>query len=195
MKPIRVFIDMDGVLVDWDRQYELITGMHPEFVQAQNDKRLRSTNWKKFVECKGFFHASPLPGYRELVNVLRLAKESGLIDDVQICTSAGGIKEDYEEVFRQKVDWLDLHSLLWMKYNIVPSGGAKKNVIDNRYHDILIDDTEYVLEKFIQAGGHGILHKGDVNQTIKKLNEYIETLKRKIKEKSLGRTEASFFSY
>jgi hypothetical protein len=38
---------------------------------------------------------------------------------------------------------------------------------------ILVDDTDYVIDGFVKAGGIGILHS-DVNETISKLKFYCE---------------------
>ena len=47
-----------------------------------------------------------------------------------------------------------------------------KNTYRQKYGDILIDDTQRVLDYFLTAGGEGVLHTS-ANETISKLNEMV----------------------
>ena len=169
-KPVRLFLDMDGVLVDWDLEYERITGMHPEHVHSLNDKHVKNTNWETFIKNEGFINAPPMKDWKTLVHYVHELLKLGKVAEVQICTSAGG-KKFYDEVKRQKLIWLRRHGL-GLKPNVVEAGSKKSSVLNPSYRDILIDDTPRVLDYFLAAGGEGILHN-NVYETISKLDEMV----------------------
>ena len=169
-RPTRLFLDMDGVLVDWDLEYERITGMHPEHVHSLNDKHVKNTNWETFIKSGGFINAPPMKDWKTLVHYVYELLKLGKVVDVQICTSAGG-KKFYDEVKRQKLIWLRRHGLDF-KPNVVEAGSKKSSVLNPSYRDILIDDTPRVLDYFLTAGGEGVLHTS-ANETISKLDEMV----------------------
>jgi hypothetical protein len=157
----KIYLDMDGCLTDFEKQYVKLFGKTP--LDARNQKEF-SPNWTKFVEGRNFEKLDWFPGGQELIKYVQSTKLP-----VEILSSSGGEKF-HGEVTVQKIHWLKKHGINY-KANIVP--GRKKKKEYATPHVILIDDTEDVIEDFNRAGGVGILHKdsGKTIETLKKLLE------------------------
>ena len=175
-KKIRVLLDLDGVLCDFGAQYLKINGKRPDDVYQPGAPRTpeKDKYWNQYVDQAGFEDAPPMPDAAELLaGVTKLMKE-GLVHVVEICTSAGG-KERQVDVTKQKKVWLNLHGLDDLTAHITQNGYKKADVINkDKYHDILIDDTETVLDNFKKHGGFGIHHtssKSSVEQLEKLVHE------------------------
>ena len=176
-KPVRILLDMDGVLVDFDAQYKKIIGKHPDdvYVPGQKPTPEKSEAWNKFVAAKAFEDAPVLSSAPDLLSVLTSEIKSGRVKTIEICSSAGG-KEHHKEVERQKKIWLKVHGLDDLIAHIVQNGYKKSDVIDpSTYIDILIDDTPNIVQNFIDHGGYGILHTS-VESTREKLKEILSAL-------------------
>lgn len=176
-KQIRVLVDMDGVLVDFGKQYKLINGVYPDEVYVPGGPRTPEKDrlWNQYVDKEGFVDAPIHAGAIELIQELSVLLALNKIGVIEICTSAGG-KERQVDVTRQKKSWLKSQDLDDLTAHIVQNGHKKADVIDKeKYHDILIDDTEMVVANFISHGGYGIMHTS-TPETIKQLHSLIESL-------------------
>ena len=168
---------MDGVLVDFGKQYKLINGVYPDEVYVPGGPRSPEKDrlWNKYVDKEGFVDAPAREGAEDLCSELTRMFVRDKIHAIEICTSAGG-KERMEDVARQKRLWLKSQCLDDLPAHIVQNGYKKADVIDKeKYHDILIDDTDRVLENFIAHGGYGIMHKSTPD-TIRQLHTLIDSL-------------------
>ena len=152
-----IYLDMDGVLTDFNKEYERMFGARPEEGWRRN-KHFWS-NWDTFIESGGF---KRLDKHKDADKLLQYVHE--LRVPVEILTSSGGEKH-HDEVTRQKIIWLCDNSIPY-KANVVP-GGSKKAMFAKPWH-ILIDDTERVVENYRKAGGTAILHY-DIDVTLKEL--------------------------
>lgn len=163
---MKIYLDIDGVLSDFEQRYVEKFGEFPK----DSDKRREYfwNNWAKFVDDKDF---ETLPMHKDAPKLLAAVKklyDSGI--PVEILSSSGG-GYSHEIVAHQKRKWLDDNGIKY-KANIVPGGGHKAKYAAP--WNILIDDTENVIDRYRKAGGTAI-HYTDVDKAINELNTlYLE---------------------
>jgi len=156
-----IYLDMDGVLSDFNAQYKKMFGVTSDEVKGE----ARHKNWKQFIEQKAFEKLPFLPSAYALLDFI---SKNNL--PAEILSSSGG-PEFHSEVEAQKMSWLIRHGIKY-KPNIVP-GGMKKAAFANS-SSILIDDTDRVVNNFKKAGGLAILHDhNNVNSTITQLKSLL----------------------
>ena len=164
------YLDMDGVLADFDRRFTELSGQSPD--DYKNEKG-ENAFWDFIDEehKKVFWVGIPLmKGAKKLVDAVKDFK-------YQILTSPS-VKKQSEE---GKQEWIKNHTgelfggsspLIFFrksgeKHTIKPS--LTKN-------DILIDDRSKNIDPWIQAGGTGILYK-NINQVLRDINNEITSYK------------------
>ena len=167
---LNFYLDMDGVLADFDRRFTQLAGQSPD--DYKNEKG-ENAFWDFIDEKhkKVFWVGIPLmKGAKKLTDSVKDFK-------YQILTSPS-VKKQSEE---GKQEWIKNHSgelfggstpLIFFrksgeKHTIKPS--LTKN-------DILIDDRSKNIDPWIQAGGTGILYK-NINQVIRDINNEITSYK------------------
>jgi len=160
----KIYLDMDGVLCDFEARYIEQFGELPALSRANKEW---SDNWTKFVGTGQFKTLDWNPGGQTLLQVV---KDTGI--DIEILSSSGG-KKYHPVVEDQKKFWLQSKGI-HVKVNIVPGRSLKAKYANSK--SILIDDTPDVIESFNKAGGYGILH-ADVKDTVKKLNHILHVAK------------------
>ena len=154
---------MDGVLADFDKQYELLFGVRP--VDTENRTKHFWSHWDDFVIGKNFAKLELMPGAEVLMKACDALKVP-----VEILTSTGNEKH-YDTIAAQKTEWLKAHNITY-KPNFV-AGGLKKAEYADPWN-ILIDDTPKVVDAYVKAGGTAILHT-DADKTIAELSKlYLE---------------------
>lgn len=162
-----VFVDMDGVLTDFNGYYKEIFGKTPAEVRESNDRKEFSAYWDKFIALDGFKHLDYFQGAEELIDFLNR-------QPVQLCilSSSGGFKS-HREVHAQKICWLRSHGINWPAV-IVPGRRYKAGFAGPQ--SALIDDTADVIESFTKAGGLGILHVPDAKwNTTYTIEQWLKT--------------------
>lgn len=169
-KPIRILLDMDGVIADFATEYKNINGLTPK--EGYANKRKKDKLWDRFVVSDGFKNIKMLPDGQELIDFLFQSFLDKKIGGIEICSSAGGEKH-YYTVRHAKIDWLSRHGLGDLKANITVNGKDKANVINDHWRDILIDDTDHIVDNFKEHGGEAILHTS-TKDTIEQLNKIFE---------------------
>lgn len=150
---------MDGVLCDFMGAYTSFCNANEVQIAGFRDKKDKWKYWVPFIESRGFEHLGYHPGSRKLLDYLYEKRVP-----VEILSSSGGVA-NHDEVMDQKISWLTRAGIPF-KPNIVPGRRHKKNFATS--DSLLIDDTEDVIEAFIEAGGHAILHK-TAEETIEQL--------------------------
>jgi hypothetical protein len=157
----KIYLDMDGVLCNFERRY---FELYKELPGSMRDRKEFDLHWIDVIATKQFETLDWYPGAHELVEA---CLATGL--PIEILTSSGGIK-NHNEVARQKTVWLNENGLGMWKPNVVP--GRKHKAAYATPNTILVDDTPDVIQAFNAAGGVGILHK-EIGNTLMMLKNRI----------------------
>jgi beta-phosphoglucomutase-like phosphatase (HAD superfamily) len=161
---MKVYVDMDGVLANFERRYFERYG---ELPGSMRDKKEFNNYWDDFVLTRQFETLELWPGATELLQYLDLQTSV----EKEILSSSGGPKY-HDTVTEQKKVWLKKFDILYPA-NIV--SGRKNKALYAKPDTILIDDTSDVITAFNKAGGIGILHK-EVGNTLMMLDKVIANL-------------------
>lgn len=154
---MKIYLDMDGVLTDFDKRYEELFGERP--VDPEKNRKHFWDNWKKFVDGKNFETLEVHPGAYALMQTVKSLKVP-----YEILSSSGG-GYSHDEVIEQKKKWLEKHGIN-VPANFVP-GGKHKAAYAKPSH-ILVDDMEKNITAYRNAGGPAI-HHTDVSKTVREL--------------------------
>lgn len=158
----RVFLDLDGVMADFDTHYANLFG---HYHKAIPDDEL----WGKIHATPSFFRDIPpfkdaRAFYRRVENLLY--DRFGYDGNVSILTACP--KSAYAHVAGQKRGWVREH--LCGNATVIPAaGGTSKPLFMHEPRDILIDDFERNTSAWEKAGGRAILHTGDLEASFQAL--------------------------
>lgn len=158
MKNLRIFVDMDNVLVDFDPGACRVHGVSYDRMMAERRPGewdmtralgLKSHNefWKPINEGGSQFweELQPLPWANELIGMV-----SCLTSDWHVITAPSLCPTSYNG----KVKWLkNFFGSAFDQFCITPH----KEIFAHGQHTILIDDREKNCDKFREAGGRSIL--------------------------------------
>lgn len=147
----KLYLDLDGVMADFDYAFTEQTGCFPSDL---SDDEL----WEAVYKNPTFFADLPMcPGAADFFQFLLFYK----LDPI-ICTACP--KSKYETVALQKREWVRRN--LSDDLMVLPvMGGRNKWLFMHKPGDILIDDFQKNIVRWNDAGGVGILHKGDFEAT------------------------------
>lgn len=156
MNTITLYLDMDGVLCNFDKEYRKYD---PE---KEDRKKFRSA----VIDHKIFEKLEYMPDAKELLN--HVSKLNGIT--IEILTSMGTHDPFQANSAKyQKLTWLKEKNIPY-KANFVHSKGEKAAYATTS--SILIDDSIGCITPFNAKGGHGILHKTSA-ETIRILDSTI----------------------
>ena len=162
MKNITLYLDMDGVLADF----------HKEYVKYDPDKSDRKKFRASVMDHKIFEKLDFMPDTQELLNHVKHLANSGI--HVEILTSMGTHDPiQGAEAKKQKTAWLQAHGIPY-KPNFVRNKQEKSAYATPT--SILVDDSPGCISPFIEKGGHGILHH-KASETIRILDSTILQIK------------------
>ena len=159
IKVTKIYLDMDGVIADFEKRYVELFGITPEV----GIKMKKTEYWNEFIDDR---HFASLPMMQDAKMGLDVLKNLSIPTEILSSTAN---KEMYEKISQQKREWLQHHNINFTR-NFVPGK-------DLKYHyatpdSIIIDDTPSVIEDWVKAGGIGILHKNWAN-TLEILRKYV----------------------
>jgi beta-phosphoglucomutase-like phosphatase (HAD superfamily) len=149
----KIYLDMDGVIADFNKRYKEIYGMLPK--EAERHKKFENL-FRDAIKNNIFADLDPMPGAMDLIEYLRKASVP-----TQILSSTAR-PEVHDEVAKQKMIWLQKHGITFNPI-FVPGKRLKKQYAAP--DSLIIDDTEVVIDDWVGAGGCAIWHK-DVPSTI-----------------------------
>jgi 5'(3')-deoxyribonucleotidase len=159
MSMITLYLDMDGVLADFRKEYFKID---PEM---SDRKRFRQAVMEDLI----FEKLDYMPDAQELLNYVAELENV----EVEILTSLGTF--DYKQGMSaqsQKLNWLAAKNIPY-KGNFVCSKQEKSKYAAK--YSILIDDSIGCINPFTDRGGIGILHTS-ASKTIGELDEILSVL-------------------
>lgn len=166
MKIDTIYLDMDGVLCDFEGRY---IDLFKEMPGATRERKEFSRNWTDFVLGQNFSTLDNWPGAKTLLDYVTEVAQNRNIT-VKILTSSGGHK--YHDIVKeQKMQWLKNNGI---HYEAIVVPGRRKKAAYATPSSILIDDTADVIDVFNEEGGIGILHKNAIN-TVKLLDILLNT--------------------
>ena len=141
--PFRIYLDLDGVMADFDRSFRERFGL-------DNREMADDAMWAQINSHKFFFRELPL-----CEGALEFFRSIEHLDPI-ILTACP--KSNYAHVAVQKRDWVREH--LSPRVTVLPTwGGSSKPLFMHAPGDLLIDDFERNTSRWEKAGGHAILHR------------------------------------
>ena len=145
---MKVYVDMDGVVADFDSHYEALTGVRCPPIEAPISPEEKKAKWAAINGSGTFFLDLPLmPGAMFLWKALEPLNPIILTATSQ---RAKGCAEQKREWCRRRLNLQD---------------DARVIIVEHRSHkkrfcqpgDILIDDRPELIDQWNKAGGIGIL--------------------------------------
>lgn len=154
---IQIYLDLDGVLADFDTHYVNHFGYLPlrkRVLGEEKKAELKDTEWDKVRETKDFFLTMPqLPDADILVHgVWKIILENNLPAPIVL---TGINKDAVPHGPNQKVEWVKDHYGDVMK--VIPCRSKFKSHYCS-VGDVLIDDWEEYKDLWIAKGGKFITH-------------------------------------
>jgi hypothetical protein len=146
LKIDKIYVDMDGVLCNFEKRYTELYGK----ISEEQRRSVFRANFKDFIDTEQFVTLELMPDAHQLISVL------DNIDIPKEILSSTAYQEVYDVIASQKARWLATHNIPW-KQNFVPGKAHKyKWATPN---SIIIDDTLSVIHDWEKAGGIAIRHK------------------------------------
>jgi len=184
-----IYLDMDGVLSDFDKHFEKEFGKHPlkykthviNFLIKEKKingnaayKIFREQFWKIIDARKNFWsHMTPIKDYKKLVKYLKKYK-----NNVKVLTAVPEHEFQTKKAIEGKKYWIKKHipypvEVLFVKLNAQNHCISPKGIFAKNDKDILIDDNISYVNDWKRKGGTAILYI-NAEDTIKNLKTYLE---------------------
>lgn len=163
-KEYRIYVDMDGVIADFERKLSELLGEPFDNERFKSDKKYKNATWKvvsKHQKQGGevWYELEPMADTPQLWNYI--AKYN---PEILSATGSSHFKGK-----GQKERWIKKHFGPSVRVNIVTGANDKQQFAAPNH--ILIDDSARAINPWVAAGGIGILHTSATNtiQQLKKL--------------------------
>lgn len=159
----KIFVDLDGVLFDFDRKVFEITGK--KIVDIPKKEMWQAIY--QYNKTTPFFESLPL--MEDAPVLLDYLAEWCSDDEVEILTASGHSPADAGD---QKMRACQRHFGGKYKVNVVKKSPEKAAFTEGRYGCVLIDDRAKCIDPWVEAGGIGILHES-AEKTIEELERIL----------------------
>lgn len=137
---MKIFVDMDGVLADFDAGYEAQFGFRP-------CKKADNVDWSAVRAIEGFYQTlPPMPDMMELWNHVARYRPTVLT----------GVPSSVREAPANKIAWVRKHLGADVEVRCCRSS---EKCLHAQPGDILIDDWDKYRHLWIAAGGRWVLHR------------------------------------
>lgn len=155
-----IYLDMDGVVADWDRRVAEIIGH-----RLPSHSQWPDTDWRRMVQFQRFYWDLPLMAdARYLVKrVEEIAQQHGYA--VKFLTAVPG-NNDFPHAFEDKIHWAAQY---WPHIPVWFGPYSQDKQMRSRPGDILIDDRPSNIEQWQARGGWGILYHGQAVPALEEL--------------------------
>lgn len=147
MKHISLSWDLDGVHAQFDEQVVELTGVQPKFLDDQG------ILWSTLAKYPSFF--ADLKPYTEMIDLFNETKD--IVGQARVITGRPR-RETFPNSAQHKVEWAKKHLDPNVEVIVCLSRDKQKHISKDHQVDILIDDRADNIQRWIAAGGVGILH-------------------------------------
>ena len=152
-----LYLDMDGVFADFDLSAEVLCGgMRP----YQFEEKYGSTKfWETINSDPNFFiNLKMMPEAMDLFNAVKHLEPVFLT----------GCHKGFDAHANQKRDWIKVH--FGHQQRIICCQSSKKSLYIKALGDVLVDDRQRYMRKWIDKGGYFVLHKNPHDSIMKLKN-------------------------
>lgn len=158
----KIYLDMDGVLADFNRGVKELCHMEP-VDQMHSTPEETDALWKAIAKVPHFYdQLQPIPGAVDLFQ--KLYERYG--DQVEILSGIPKPKRHVMNAGEDKIRWAHRMLSPTLKVNIVYR--EEKPRYCHGKEDILVDDYEKNIREWNEMGGTGILYE-NADQLLKEL--------------------------
>lgn len=160
-----IYLDMDGVLADFDKGVNEMCGMLATSQNQRYDRQHDDRMWEAIRQVGHFYDKlEPMPGAKEMFDIIY-----GKYGDQ--CEILTGIPKPF-----RGIDTAGEDKIAWTRRML--SGTVKINIVYRKEkmehcqgpQDVLIDDRADTIREWESKGGVGILHKS-AGETLARLRE------------------------
>ena len=159
-----IYIDMDGVVADFDSYVSALLGRPIGWGATQD---LTDVEWERLASVDRLYFQMPLmPDATKLIAYIKSLSTRFHVHFLTAVPRRSTIPSAKDD----KQAWIDKY-FPGMRMDIGPYSHHKQKWC--KPGDILIDDRPSNIEQWTAVGGIAIYHTGDVDASIKRLNEVI----------------------